>query len=40
MDVLVGVVEFGLLWMNLVWCGQVQFGMDENGLVWLSLVRY
>ena len=32
--------EFGLVWMSLVWCGRVQFGMDEFGLVWLSLVWF
>ena len=26
--------------MSLVWCGWVQFGMDEMGLVWLSPVWY
>ena len=33
-------VEFGLVWMSLVWCSCVQFGMDEFGLVWMSLVWY
>ena len=30
-------VEFGLVWMSLVWYGCNHFGMDEFGLVWMSL---
>ena len=31
---------FGGVEVVLVWCGSVQFGMDEFGLVWLSLVWF
>ena len=29
-------VEFGFVWMSLVWCGLVRFDKDEFGLVELS----
>ena len=36
-----GVVEFGLVWMSMVLCGWVRFGIDKKFVwVWLSSVCY
>ena len=31
-------VLFGLVWLGLVWCVAVKFGMEEFGMIWVSFV--